>query len=66
VPRWQDTFEIAEIADRKLRRLNSLCSLSDDELSPAALAVRVVLADSARELLRSGEWEGAALSHHES
>ena len=30
------------------RRLNSLCSLSDDELSPAALAARVVLAECAR------------------
>ena len=66
VPQWQETFEIAEIAERKLVRLNSLCSLSDDELSPAGLAVRVVLADCARELVRSGRWEGAALSHHKS
>lgn len=66
MPDWQDTFEIAEIADRKLRRLNSLCSLSDDELSPAALAVRVVLADCARELIRSSRWEGAVLSHRKS
>ena len=33
---------------------NGLCSLSDDELSPAALAARVVLADCARELVKSG------------
>jgi LysR family transcriptional regulator, regulatory protein for tcuABC len=66
VPDWQDTFEVAEIAERKLRRLNSLCSLSDDELSPAALAVRVVLADCARELIRSARWDGAVLSHHDS
>lgn len=64
VPGWEDVFEVAEIVDRKLRRLNSLCSLSDDELSPAALAVRVVLADCVRELIRSGAWEGATLSHH--
>lgn len=57
-------FEVAELADARLRRLNSLCSLSDDELSPAALAVRVALAECARELVESGGWAGARLSHH--
>lgn len=42
-------------------RQNLLCSLSYDELSPAALALRVVLADTARGLVRSGEWRGARL-----
>jgi LysR family tcuABC transcriptional regulator len=56
-------FEVAEIAGSRLRRLNSLCSLSDDELSPAALAVRVVLADCARSLVAGGQWSGA-VSHH--
>ena len=60
-----ETFEVAEIADAKVRRLNSLCSLSDDELSPAALAVRVTLAECARALVEAGRWEGARLSHHE-
>jgi LysR family tcuABC transcriptional regulator len=59
-------FHLAEITDAQARRLNSLCSLSDDELSPAALAARVVLADCARELVLDGRWAGAALSHHES
>jgi LysR family tcuABC transcriptional regulator len=54
-------FEFAEIADAPVRRLNSLCSLSDDELSPAGLAARVVLADCARELVRAGRWSGARL-----
>lgn len=54
-------FHLAEIADAQARRLNSVCSLSDDELSPAGLATRVVLADCARELVRSGRWIGAAL-----
>jgi LysR family tcuABC transcriptional regulator len=36
--------------------------LSDDELSPAALATRVVLADCARVLVQSGAWLGAAIS----
>ncbi|MGO4330307.1 LysR substrate-binding domain-containing protein [Cupriavidus sp. 2TAF22] len=57
----QERFHLAEIADPKVRRQNVLCSLSDDELSPAALALRVVLADCARELVRSGAWRGARL-----
>ncbi len=58
-------FHLAEIADAQVRRVNSLCSLSDDELSPAALAARVVLADVARALVRQGRWAGATL-HHDS
>jgi len=56
----------AEITDAQVHRSNALCSLSDDELSPAALATRVVLADCARSLVRSGAWEGARLVHHDS
>lgn len=62
----EDAFEVAELSDARLRRLNSLCSLSDNELSPAALAVRVVLADCARTLVAGGGWAGARSSHHES
>jgi LysR family tcuABC transcriptional regulator len=54
----------AEISDAQVLRANALCSLSDDELSPAALATRVVLADCARELVCSGAWEGTRLAHH--
>ena len=54
-------FVLAEIADSEVSRLNSLCSLSDDELSPAALAARVVLARGARELVAAGRWTGATL-----
>jgi LysR family tcuABC transcriptional regulator len=60
----QERFALSEIADAQVRRLNSLCSLSDDELSPAALAVRVVLAGCARDLVQAGRWGGATLSHH--
>jgi LysR family tcuABC transcriptional regulator len=60
----QEVFEVAEIAEARVRRLNSLCSLSDDELSPAALAVRVVLAERARTLVAEGQWAGARASHH--
>ena len=55
----------AEITDAQVHRSNALCSLSDDELSPAALATRVVLADCARALVRSGAWEGTRLAHHD-
>ena len=58
-------FAWLEISDAQVRRSNALCSLSDDELSPAALATRVVLADCARTLVRSGQWVGARLTHHE-
>ncbi len=51
----------AEITDAQVHRSNALCSLSDDELSPAALATRVVLADCARTLVRSGQWAGTRL-----
>ena len=49
------------IADAQVGRRNLLASLSDDELAPAALAARVVLADVARRLVREGRWAGATL-----
>ena len=55
-------FELAEIADAPAFRPAALCSLSDDELSPAALAARVVLADCVRALVQSGQWIGASLT----
>jgi LysR family tcuABC transcriptional regulator len=55
-------FHWAEISDPLARRRNSLCSLSDDELSPAALAARVVLAECSRVLMERGLWVGAALA----
>jgi LysR family tcuABC transcriptional regulator len=42
-------------------RPNMIASVSDDELSPAGLAARVVLADVARELVCEGRWPGARL-----
>lgn len=62
----EQAFHWSEIADPQVRRSNALCSLSDDELSPAALATRVVLADCARALVRSAQWVGARLLHHDS
>lgn len=59
-------FHCAEITDLLARRRNSLCSLSDDELSPAALAARVVLAECAHALMLQGRWRGAAPVTHDS
>jgi LysR family tcuABC transcriptional regulator len=64
VGRWPDAaerFHMAPLADREARRRNAVCSLSDDELSPAALAVRIVLTDTAQALVRAGHWPGASL-----
>jgi len=49
------------MADPLLRRTNMITSVSDDELSPAALAARVVLEDLMRELVSAGRWPGARL-----
>ena len=55
-------FVLTELRDPLALRASALCSLSDDELSPAALAARVVLADCAREAVQSGRWVGARLT----
>lgn len=49
------------IADAQAGRRNLLASLPDGELSPAALATRVVMIDVARQLVRQGRWAGATL-----
>jgi LysR family transcriptional regulator, regulatory protein for tcuABC len=51
----------SEIADRGIARRSLLASLSDDELSPAALAARVTLRDVATRLVQQGAWPGARL-----
>ncbi|WP_175963467.1 LysR family transcriptional regulator [Burkholderia pyrrocinia] len=49
------------VADKYATRHNMLASISDDELSPAGLAARVVLADVARQLVQEARWPGARL-----
>jgi LysR family tcuABC transcriptional regulator len=61
LPDTAKRFTWAEIADTQVHRVNAICSLSDDELSPAALAARVVLADCARELVTTKQWLGVKL-----
>lgn len=60
----QGEFLWSEIVDGQVRRPAMLCGLSEDELSPAALAARVVLRDCAEHLVSSGAWAGATLNHH--
>ena len=55
---------LVQVSNPHALRPNLLVSLSDDELSPAALAARVVLTDVARRLVREGRWIGASI--HES
>lgn len=56
-----DAVRMVEIADPDACRHNVLVSLSDDELSPSALAARVVLAGQARALVAVDRWPGASL-----
>ena len=56
-----DDVQSSQITDAHVGRRSLLVSLSDDELSPAALATRVVMADIARTLVREGHWIGARL-----
>ncbi|MDP9900905.1 LysR substrate-binding domain-containing protein [Variovorax ginsengisoli] len=56
-----DGVHSSQITDAHVGRRSLLVSLSDDELSPAALATRVVMADTARTLVREGRWVGARL-----
>ena len=54
-------LSLVPVADAGVRRRNLLASLAEDELSPAALAARVVLKDVVREAVLDGRWMGASL-----
>jgi LysR family tcuABC transcriptional regulator len=56
-----DEMARVELVERSARRRNLLASLSDDELSPAALAARVVLRSVATGLVTQQRWPGATL-----
>ncbi|PLZ02651.1 LysR family transcriptional regulator [Burkholderia sp. WAC0059] len=49
------------IVEADVTRPNLIVSTSDDELSPAGLAARVVLANVARDVVAAGRWPGATL-----
>ena len=55
-------FLAREVIDEDFHRSSHLASLSDDELSPAGHAARIVLVETARELVQSGGWTGAAIA----
>lgn len=59
-------FTLVHIDDPQVNRVNLLCSLSEDELSPAALATRVVVRDTIQALVQGGQWPGTRLWHHDS
>lgn len=54
---------MARIVDPEMKRRNLLASLSEDELSPAALAARTVIRDLSRSLVQAGRWIGAQSLH---
>lgn len=49
------------LAHETLKRRNLIASLSDEELAPAGLAARIVLADVMRSLVQQSRWPGATL-----
>jgi LysR family tcuABC transcriptional regulator len=51
-----------EIADTVMRRQVVIASVSEHQMSPAALATRIVLRALARELVASGRWPGAVFT----
>lgn len=57
-----ENLAVVPFADPRMQRTSLLTSLSDDELSPAALAARVVLASVSRRLVADGIWLGAELA----
>jgi LysR family transcriptional regulator, regulatory protein for tcuABC len=57
-------LRLVRVVDAGAKRRNVLASLSEDELSPAALAARIVLVEVVRQLVIDQEWIGATL--HES
>lgn len=56
-----DALRVIGVHNPVLNRPNFLVSLSDDELTPAGLAARVVLTKVMRQLVDAGEWPGATL-----
>ncbi|EBF9243537.1 tricarballylate utilization LysR family transcriptional regulator TcuR [Salmonella enterica] len=56
-----DALRMIGVHNPVLSRPNFLVSLSDDELTPAGLAARVVLTKVMRQLVDAGEWPGATL-----
>ena len=61
IPEYAQQLKIAEIKNQSIYRPSLLCSLSDDELSPSALAARVLVKECVETLAISGAWKGSSL-----
>jgi LysR family tcuABC transcriptional regulator len=57
----KEALRVIGVHNPILSRPNFLVSLSDDELTPAGLAARVVLSKVMRQLVDAGSWPGATL-----
>ncbi len=57
----KEVLRVIGVHNPILSRPNFLVSLSDDELTPAGLAARVVLSKVMRQLVETGNWPGATL-----
>lgn len=57
----KELLRVIGVHNPVLSRPNFLVSLSDDELTPAGLAARVVLTKVMRQLVDAGSWPGATL-----
>ncbi|MDL4617668.1 tricarballylate utilization LysR family transcriptional regulator TcuR [Citrobacter amalonaticus] len=60
----REALRVIGVHNPILSRPNFLVSLSDDELTPAGLAARVILTKVMRELVETGSWPGATLYAH--
>lgn len=65
-PQSGSTLRWAEIEDRGTTRRNLLCSLSEDELLPAAVVTRTLLGRVVRQLVQDGDWRGVTINHLDS
>lgn len=61
IPEYTQQLKISEIKDQSIYRPSLLCSLSDDELSPSAIATRVLVKECVETLAISGAWKGSSL-----
>lgn len=61
IPDYAHQLVISEIKDQSIFRPSLLCSLSDDELTPSALAARVLVKECVETLAISGAWKGSSL-----
>lgn len=60
----REALRVIGVHNPILSRPNFLVSLSDDELTPAGLAARVILTKVMHELVETGSWPGATLYTH--